>query len=310
MLGWKVKRIVIPASPSIEGLWEFCRERESIRLHKEAKDPPPWTEDQILQKYHFCNIRRQDDRGTQHYVKNVVPESESYEDLIWKTILYRAVNNIEWFEGLVDGMGSGVFGVKEWENYGPSITEAIRSAPLPYSPAYIVLQGPDGKDRKTHLIQLLDEMYLGAWNVWGIEEGVRAADNLRSVWKLFQNLPYIGPFISLQIYRDLILVGAMPFDDDEFTYLGPGCRTGIEMLLNLKRYDQQYAALQKLKSMVPEDLRPMSLGDMEHVVCEARKYWNLRKGTGRHRYYKPDLAIHGGFDRGSQAPGGLEVTAG
>ena len=42
----------------------FVAERENIRLKKEASLPQPWTKDHILQTYHFCNMKRADDRVT------------------------------------------------------------------------------------------------------------------------------------------------------------------------------------------------------------------------------------------------------
>lgn len=270
-------------APSIEGLWQFCREREAIRLRKEAGQPPPWTDDKTLRKFHFCNIRRQDDFGTRWYMKEIVAGDSNFwgfDDILWKTILYRAVNNVCWFEE----SGIGVFGIEAWKGRKEEIKSGLERAPLPYSPAYIVLQGPDGKDRKTHLFQLLETM--DRLFAAGFADDIQISIDLKHLWKQLQSLPYIGPFISLQIYRDLILAKAIPFSDDDFVYLGPGCRTGIEMLLDLHSYKQQYRALLELQQRVPEDLQPISLGDVEHAVCEWRKFARLSGGKGRRRYYQ------------------------
>ena len=44
--------------------FDFCREREKIRLARESGTPAPWTEDPIFQKGRFLNVFREDDRGS------------------------------------------------------------------------------------------------------------------------------------------------------------------------------------------------------------------------------------------------------
>lgn len=53
-------------------LFSYLAEREQVRLRKEAGQPWPWTDDPILQKYKFTNVRREDDATsreliTRHY---------------------------------------------------------------------------------------------------------------------------------------------------------------------------------------------------------------------------------------------------
>ena len=54
-----------------EELERYCYwqvEREQIRLRKEVqKNPPPWTNDPILQQFKFCQVFREDDRTTRWF---------------------------------------------------------------------------------------------------------------------------------------------------------------------------------------------------------------------------------------------------
>ena len=278
-------------SPSIENFWLFLRERENIRLRREAGQSPPWTDDHILRTFHFCNIRREHDKGTQWWLKNVVQTSSPYfDDVLFRTILYRAVNNVAWWEKL-----GGVFRYSHWhdEQQQPLIRKYIDMAELPYSYAYIVLQGPDGRSRKDHLFDLL--RILGDHLEYHVHQ-IKTSPDLKTVWRRLQDLPYIGPFIALQIYRDLLLVNALPFSDDDFTYLGPGTKMGLDMLGVNSSYRQQYEFVVQLRDNQPDWLQPkLTLGDVEHDLCEARKFWSLQKGGGKHRYYIPasrNLAEH------------------
>jgi len=264
--------------PTIAGFWAFCQERESIRKRKEAGMPYPWTDDIVLQMYFFCNVKREYDKGTQWYLNNVaIPglRGKLNQNLLWKTILYRSINSIEYFDYL-----GGVFGPDEWFLDRGKIWDKIKVGPLPSNHAYIVLQGPDGRERKEHLHSQLEYMKI---ELGRIVNEINDAVDLKRVWKILQQVPYVGPFISLQVYRDLILVDAIPFIDDDFTYLGPGARSGLAMF-GFDLYKAQYLALQEIQKAHPEDLE-LNLGDTEQAMCEYRKYINLKAGGGRHRYY-------------------------
>ena len=48
----------------VSAFFDFCREREKIRLLRENGAPYPWTDDPIFQQGRFLNIFREDDRGS------------------------------------------------------------------------------------------------------------------------------------------------------------------------------------------------------------------------------------------------------
>ena len=48
----------------VSAFFDFCREREKIRLAREGGDPSPWTDDPIFQQGRFLNVFREDDRGS------------------------------------------------------------------------------------------------------------------------------------------------------------------------------------------------------------------------------------------------------
>ena len=69
-----MKEIHNPYANSLDGLiiddpilafFNFCKERENIRLKREQGSPPPWSNDSIFQKGRFLNVFREDDRGSQ-----------------------------------------------------------------------------------------------------------------------------------------------------------------------------------------------------------------------------------------------------
>ena len=55
----------------VQAFFDFCREREQIRLRRERGETAPWSDDPILQRGRFLNVFREDDRGSksiQHFV--------------------------------------------------------------------------------------------------------------------------------------------------------------------------------------------------------------------------------------------------
>ena len=55
----------------VKAFFDFCKERESIRVKRERGDPPPWTSDPVFQRGRFLNVFREDDRGTKALFKFV-----------------------------------------------------------------------------------------------------------------------------------------------------------------------------------------------------------------------------------------------
>ena len=46
----------------VSAFFDFCRERENIRLEREMGAPAPWTDNPIFQQGRFLNVFREDDR--------------------------------------------------------------------------------------------------------------------------------------------------------------------------------------------------------------------------------------------------------
>ena len=82
-------------SENIQQLQQFIIERENIRLRKEAGDPRPWTTDPILAAKSFCNVRREDDRGTKWLATNWRESHQDDPDFWFAAAVYRRGCNKE-----------------------------------------------------------------------------------------------------------------------------------------------------------------------------------------------------------------------
>src|SRR5262249_55992989 len=71
----------------------FAIEREAIRLRKETGQAAPWTADPILATGHFCNVHRENDRGTRWVSANIVTPQRDDPDLWHKLLIARCCSN-------------------------------------------------------------------------------------------------------------------------------------------------------------------------------------------------------------------------
>lgn len=70
----------------------FIRKRESIRYLREHEVSWPWTKDEILQKYSFCNVNREDDAVTRWIAKHVRPKLKTLQTAVPSLLLCRIFN--------------------------------------------------------------------------------------------------------------------------------------------------------------------------------------------------------------------------
>jgi len=76
----------------VQAFFDWCIEREAIRLRREAGDAPPWTLDPIFQNGRFLNVFREDDKGTKAVLRFVEPVKASHSDLIHALFFARWCN--------------------------------------------------------------------------------------------------------------------------------------------------------------------------------------------------------------------------
>jgi hypothetical protein len=95
------------SAPNYDPLFYWVRERELIRLRK-AHDGarPPFTGDEILSTYRFCNVRREDDRVT-IWIRQNIRERFAGHPLLWLMLcIARQINWPDTLAELIGGWGS------------------------------------------------------------------------------------------------------------------------------------------------------------------------------------------------------------
>ncbi len=120
-----------------------------------------------------------------------------------------------------------------------------------------------------------------------------------------QTMPLTGAFLSYQYAIDIAyLVGSNEFEDfNSWCDVGPGCLQAIDSMFGKQKNQREYMnrcvdlyCMQgeylkedwaRIAHNSPYNPKPiLSLNNMENALCEYRKYFNLKNGSGRKRYYK------------------------
>ena len=187
--------------------------------------------------------------------------------------------------------------------------KAIESGIRLYHAAYIVYLIPNKNyPRKEKHVQFTF-----------IQPSEELADNIinaktpEEAFNLIRSLPYIGNFLAYEIWTDL----AWPtlnrfnkkFTDNDFVNIGPGAAWGLSLIyggvpdnyylrhdLIDELYKEQFNVLDKITrkydyrwTYICDQLgvrNYLSKRNIEHSLCEFRKYWNRKNGKGRKRYFK------------------------
>ena len=76
----------------VRAFFDFCREREQIRLRRERGEAPPWSEDPIFRQGRFLNIFREDDRGSKALFRFVGSTEHPLPDLVHALFFARWCN--------------------------------------------------------------------------------------------------------------------------------------------------------------------------------------------------------------------------
>lgn len=87
------------------GIFEFIYDRQEIWHRRNVlKLPAPWSTDEILRNYRFCNVYRELDGGTLALTKYLTDESISVGKKLFNIVAYRFFNRRDTIENLFGGL--------------------------------------------------------------------------------------------------------------------------------------------------------------------------------------------------------------
>lgn len=281
-----------------EQFFQFIYDRQLI-WHKRfiLNMPAPWTDDEILKTYKFCNVYRELDFGTLHLIKNVINAPMYPEDKIFNIILFRRFNVRTFFDE--------IYLPKAWQAFDLNTLEKefdlLKSSGVKlFNEAYTICQVPfDENYRKEDKhIQILLSMNHIAPFMPQITKKLKDSKSLEECFNILKSIKLIGPFLAYQILQDIQYIpGFLKHDINSFVSIGPGALGGLKLLgLNGKpeiecdflfQHQYNYSWFDIYYKGAYFKSPCLSMGNIQASLCEFRKFIMLKTNPkARKRYYK------------------------
>jgi len=271
-----------------ENFYTFLKNRQSI-LYLKSLESPPWTEDKILQTEKFCNIDREDDRGTIN-LREYIWENKRYtiEDKIIFSFIYRFCVSSKTILEISNLSPNKAFDEIISPNFKFSWSRSV-----PYHLPLISKKNrvKDDGSYEENLKWIVNKLYKNRYIIFKYLRNHRGIDHLRATEELTNILKNIltkrFPFYIAQSLADLFFFTNY-LDISGPTYLGIGALKGLnkmnkENLNNIEYIDKLIKEMPfDLLKLFPRGVYPVII---EHGLCEFTKYTEYLEGDRKRKYY-------------------------
>lgn len=264
--------------------WYFAYERQNIFWKKLKGANSPWTTDEILQQYKFCNSYRVNDRVSQYLLKKVIYTTKKYskQDTIFRIVLFKLFNKESTWELLEDNIGDITLKSFQIDRYSNVLNKALHENIKIYNDAYISCANKVfGYDRKhdNHL-RLINKMFV----IDKMQDKIIKCKSMEEAFNIIKSYPLIGNFMAYQLITDINYSEVVNFSEMEFTVAGPGSERGIKKCFistgDLSKEDIiKYMCENQEKEFRRLGLdfkkigdRPLQYIDCQNIFCELDKY--------------------------------------
>lgn len=276
-----------------EGFLYFVWEREVIRVARSNGHPGPWTQDPILLKYKFTNIRRRDDRVSQWIIREIINLNLRDPDLWFSLLIARLIN---WPPTLGQLIYEDVIPCSpetfDAKLFVKTIEEFKGKSSKVYSGAYMVYptkMDPGGNKSQAiakHIIGSVIENANSIRFTLNTEYDKSIERFVTAMTKAFG----ISTFMAGQVAADLTYApGHLEDAEDINSYapIGPGSSRGLNYLLHRPAFatwkqEQFNVELKKLRGLINSELciDDLTLHDVQNCMCEFSKYCRTVLGEG------------------------------
>ncbi len=271
----------------------WIKEREAIRLKKEAGLPPPWTSDPILQTYRFCNARREDDRVTVWIREHIREPYADHPQLWWMLCVARQIN---WPDTLAELIEQEAWPTRRGfrPEHMTEVLEARRARGEKIETGAYLIRAES--DRNVPWFswskrRYVAEIVLGRlWHERSLWPTVPATLQAKHEW-LTEHRGW-GPFTAFQAVIDMAFTSILADSSDRQTWFasGPGTIRGLNRLHErpVKQVLSQEQALEELRVLYPLLIKESNVSlldwlDTGNVACESDKFLRVKNGEGRPR---------------------------
>lgn len=285
----KVKKIKDP----VDRLVYWITEREKIRVQRLKGKPAPWTDDEILKSYRFCNVVRLDDKVSKWLMENWYKPNFNHPNMLMACAVARHFNKPEF----LDRMGfPAKYNPQKWYDYA---TDHINDGHKCFNSAYIITGKCFTNTRYDSKIETVIYSTIRQFDESPIDPIPNTMQKF--VEELVDRYELIGSFMAGQIAADYRHATNHVFKDRKYwAAIGPGSRRGMNRIMNRDlKYPLRQPEFTDLLKWLIEKIRPrlsdrlqskMEGIDYQNCLCEYDKYSRTLEGQGRpkQRYTPPN----------------------
>jgi alpha-glutamyl/putrescinyl thymine pyrophosphorylase clade 1 len=268
---------------------KFVTERYDIYLRRQAGEPAPWTKDPILQRYRFCNVRREDDRVTRWLHDHWLRPHEANTDLWFAMVVARLINKPESLEEC----GFPI----PWRpaHWRKVLNARKQRGETVFSAAYMIraIEAKNGETKVDYLAK-----YVLA-PLWAARSKFPRHSTLDELHQWLLSFYGMGSFLAAQVLADIKWAKSLRQAADWRTFAasGPGSCRGLNRVCGQpvtapwKEPEWRTRVLelrQAVLPLLPKALRDLDAQNIQNALCEFDKYMRAKNGEGRPKQlFKP-----------------------
>jgi hypothetical protein len=265
--------------PRLKEFIAFTNERWAIHQRRLAGKEPPWTKDEILQKYRFTNVKREDDRVTRFIHEQWMVNSTSPD--LWFAFYFARVLNRE---RTLTAVGWPLPWTAAMRRRVYNTLMRLKDSGQPvFSAAYLVSSHGQAAPSKVDYYDCL-------WQeLWLKRRRLRptAQDTLGTFADRLIEQRGLGSFMAAQVVADLKPYSPLKDASDCVTFArkGPGSHRGLNWVVGRDQHtgwpgttwlDALLELREKsLPNLAPE-LRNLDAQNLQNCLCEVSKYFKVK----------------------------------
>ncbi len=254
----------------LDKLEYWINERQRILNARNSGAAKPWSSDEIFQKYHFCNVHREDDRGTKEIHAMRVKLDPHFHELPTFYTCARLFNRAD--------------SVEHFFEKGPDFLKELRGQGYTvFNTAYVVSTCGATMDKVDYVTQV----------VRAVDEGQVSTASCTRAFQDIRKVRGLGSFLAGQVVADLkytpYLCDAPDFE--HFAVMGPGSKKGMDHIFGGGTTEGNFHdRLVLLRQELGDNIPKMHNQDLQNCLCEFSKY--IRYLTGAEGRQRPYNALH------------------
>jgi DNA polymerase-1 len=268
-----------PPPPLIDKVVYWITERESIRLKREAGEPPPWSADAILSQYRWTNCRRMDDRVSRWLLDNWYFPNRGHPNMVPAVVLARHLNLPASLEV------TGFPRIWDPDEMKKRLHTYRQAGHIVFGAAYVIAAGGKGENKIDHVIDIVVQPFFD-------NPPVIDPTSMEKTWEVITRYPGMGSFMAGQVVADLrwAIEGTWA-DKETWAPMGPGSKRGInrvfgrdpnESLDQEQFLDELRALAAGCKQRLPESITGrLEMADWQNIACETDKFLRTLAGEGK-----------------------------